>query len=889
MAEVYVEGQEVVDSDSEGDVPARNEDASVSLAPSALEGKKLKKAMKRSAKGGCNSLQQYASSFASGVTGLPEVHADAEVLRSRGEAAYSYDSAELRGLLTALLLGKEAIPRSLHLKNRFFVRNVIVLHVANWADDSQHFVALSALLAEVNAERAAADRAVRARQQTALQPLAGVRVSRSAEKEILSLPRCMLCVPVTAAADELGAALVRPVQGRDKDKNKDKKGSQRARGGKKARESAEGAQEAGTGAEHEIEKDNENENDEPAAAAYEPLLAPSSHLQMWGYPWLVCEASTGMQDLYKPPTRKADEEVDKAEAEAVEPDQDAKKQRTGDASDSNCAPAGGAEQPDTKDEAAPYVKDPATHYYGSCWDLVPAAAEAAALRASSFQLEVAYGGATYSNYGCTYERGSVQQEALYGSSIAELQQQLKLSLPLPLVAIDCEMCQTAAGSELARLTLLDVAGNVLLDAFVQPELPVLDYVTKFSGITEAILASHATLTLAQAQLAFQRLVCADSIVVGHSADSDTKALRIFHKRFIDTALLYPHPRGFPLRIKLSILAADHLKLNIQSHAAQKRNWREGGRNEGARGALSVFMKIAGKGSNKRGIYGPGAQEGGGDGGGEEDNVDNASPEEEPKAGRGKAMKAPEGHDSVVDARAALQLAKLKAKHGVAYGFSPRCFAKETGAQGVSVLALAHVPVPAALAVPEAAHHVALSNAGFFWDDAQTAAEHADCIAGDAQSVLCAGSSAGAVSAAVQFVLSVGAGGTAGPSLPPLSLTVVNLQHCAPPPAPASIDEPRAAGTFQPTEEERAERTAVVKGAVHALLSALTARADSNRGGGMLVLTAQRPLNRALSLRSRQYNCMTGKTAAIWNAGDQRQLKEAAALANNAVVSFATVE
>jgi RNA exonuclease 1 len=50
------------------------------------------------------------------------------------------------------------------------------------------------------------------------------------------------------------------------------------------------------------------------------------------------------------------------------------------------------------------------------------------------------------------------------------------------VAGDCEMVITAAGFELARVSLVDGgSGRRLLDQLVVPDNPVLDYNSKYSG------------------------------------------------------------------------------------------------------------------------------------------------------------------------------------------------------------------------------------------------------------------------------------------------------------------------------------------------------------------------------------------------------------------------
>jgi hypothetical protein len=54
----------------------------------------------------------------------------------------------------------------------------------------------------------------------------------------------------------------------------------------------------------------------------------------------------------------------------------------------------------------------------------------------------------------------------------------------PLIAVDCEMCYTEAGLELTRLSLVSGAGEVIYDEYVRPSLPIVNYNTEYSGITE---------------------------------------------------------------------------------------------------------------------------------------------------------------------------------------------------------------------------------------------------------------------------------------------------------------------------------------------------------------------------------------------------------------------
>lgn len=133
------------------------------------------------------------------------------------------------------------------------------------------------------------------------------------------------------------------------------------------------------------------------------------------------------------------------------------------------------------------------------------------------------------------------------------------------VAVDCEMCDTSEGLELTRLTLMDDCNRVLFDSYVKPDREITNYRTQFSGINSELMAK-VTVTHAQAQIAFLRLVAAETILVGHSLDSDLKALKIIHRRCVDTSVLYPHSKGFPYRLKLKSLAEQYLKQKIQRDA-----------------------------------------------------------------------------------------------------------------------------------------------------------------------------------------------------------------------------------------------------------------------------------------------------------------------------------
>ncbi|KAG6332748.1 hypothetical protein ID866_6338 [Astraeus odoratus] len=141
--------------------------------------------------------------------------------------------------------------------------------------------------------------------------------------------------------------------------------------------------------------------------------------------------------------------------------------------------------------------------------------------------------------------------------------------PRPKVyAIDCEMCMTEDGKELARVCMIEYgSGIVVYDRLVKPPKPVTDYLTRWSGITEAHLAT-ATTTLAEVQTHLLPILSPPggptSILVGHSLESDLRALRLCHPLCIDTALIYHHPRGRPLKPGLAWLSKKWCHREIQT-------------------------------------------------------------------------------------------------------------------------------------------------------------------------------------------------------------------------------------------------------------------------------------------------------------------------------------
>lgn len=155
---------------------------------------------------------------------------------------------------------------------------------------------------------------------------------------------------------------------------------------------------------------------------------------------------------------------------------------------------------------------------------------------------------------------------------------VKRSVPLDenygVYALDCEMCYTSEGLELTKITVVATDGRLVYDCYVKPDNEIVDYNTRFSGITAKDLSKkscNVVKSLREVQNDLCGFINADTILIGHGLENDLRALRLIHSTAIDTAVTFPHHFGLPFKRSLKSLTSSYLNRDIQCAGAAGHN------------------------------------------------------------------------------------------------------------------------------------------------------------------------------------------------------------------------------------------------------------------------------------------------------------------------------
>jgi len=150
------------------------------------------------------------------------------------------------------------------------------------------------------------------------------------------------------------------------------------------------------------------------------------------------------------------------------------------------------------------------------------------------------------------------------------------------LAVDCEMVGVGKNkSRLARISLVDSAGNTLLDSFVAVAEKVTNYRTKFSGVRPKNLAKAESFDTVMKKV---RGLLRDKIIVCHSPENDFKAMDYYpphpEVNTRDTAQYFKEGKKKP---SLKGLVHKHLGKSIQSgeHSSV----------EDARATMEIYVKF----------------------------------------------------------------------------------------------------------------------------------------------------------------------------------------------------------------------------------------------------------------------------------------------------------
>lgn len=145
------------------------------------------------------------------------------------------------------------------------------------------------------------------------------------------------------------------------------------------------------------------------------------------------------------------------------------------------------------------------------------------------------------------------------------------------VTLDCEMAGVGGGlSEVILFCVADyLTGETLINSLVSPNKKVVDWRTRYSGVTQSAMAAaeaqRKTLKgWQEARHELWKYIDADTILVGHALHHDLDVLRIIHTNVVDSAILTANALGPDIHRSwgLKQLCDELLGIEIQNKGRQ---------------------------------------------------------------------------------------------------------------------------------------------------------------------------------------------------------------------------------------------------------------------------------------------------------------------------------
>ena len=110
--------------------------------------------------------------------------------------------------------------------------------------------------------------------------------------------------------------------------------------------------------------------------------------------------------------------------------------------------------------------------------------------------------------------------------------------------------------------MVDTNLEVVLDRVIRPLNPIIDPNTRFSGLSVDQLEA-SQFQIMDVQMELLQLWDEDTILIGHSLESDLTALKFIHSKVVDTSIVFPHRRGLPFKRALRNIVSEYLEEIIQ--------------------------------------------------------------------------------------------------------------------------------------------------------------------------------------------------------------------------------------------------------------------------------------------------------------------------------------